>query len=108
MLMFEICQTTDLAKLIVKRQLRNNQSIMLLIKSTDNVIETESILKEYSKKCKQVFYQKEIEKPNYDEVNQITSTLTYPNTLNIEDISSDINIYFKNLSVIKDFKYMQK
>lgn len=95
---FEIYSNPDIAKLMIKRQLRNNQSALFLLKSTDNIQETEHVLKEYSNKCSEIYYERIIEKPSYVEVNYFTGISVFYKTLNINDISSDISEIFKNLS----------
>lgn len=100
--MFSIYNSSDISQLIIKRQMRNNQSILFLIKGTDNVVETSDILKAYSSKCTEIFYNRSIEKPTYDEVQTLNMCLSFIKSMKIEDIYKDINCVFGNLD--KDSK----
>ena len=96
--MFNISVSNDITQLMIKRQMRNNQSVLFLIKGTNNIEETAGILKNYSSKCKEVFYQKGIEKPTYDEVQLLNSVIKFTKELNISHIASDIDNLFSTLS----------
>lgn len=97
--MFSISNSSDISQLVIKRQMRNNQSILFLIKSTDRVAEMIDIIKNYSSKCGEIFYNKNIEKPTYDEVQFLNGVLKFNRSMDIKDISSDISIIFKNLNL---------
>ena len=96
--MFNISVSNDITQLMIKRHMRNNQSVLFLIKGTNNIEETADILKNYSSKCKEVFYQKGIEKPTYDEVQLLNSVIKFTKELNISHIASDIDNLFSTLS----------
>ena len=78
--------------------MRNNQSVLFLIKGTDRLEETSDILKTYSSKCAEVFYNKNIEKPTYDEVQLINSVIRFNKSLNISDIPNDVEMIFSTLN----------
>lgn len=96
--MFNVSTLPDITQLVVKRQMRNNQSVLFLIKGTDRLEETSDILKTYSGKCTEVFYQKGIEKPTYDEVQLINSVIRFTKSFNLNDISHDVDMIFSNLN----------
>ena len=96
--MFSISNLPDITQLMVKRQMRNNQSVLFLIKGTDRLEETSDILKTYSSKCAEVFYNKNIEKPTYDEVQLINSVIRFNKSLNISDIPNDVEMIFSTLN----------
>ena len=96
--MFSVFNLPDITQLVVKRQMRNNQSVLFLIKGTDRLEETSDILKTYSSKCTDVFYKKGIEKPTYDEVQLINSVIRFTKSFNLNDISHDVDMIFGNLS----------
>lgn len=78
--------------------MRNNQSVLFLIKGTDRIEETSDLLKTYSSKCTEVFYQKGIEKPTYDEVQLINSVIRFTKSFNLNDITHDVDMIFGSLS----------
>lgn len=96
--MYNISVSADIAQLIIKRQMRNNQSVLFLVKGTDRIEETSDILKTYSTKCVEIFYDKGIEKPNYDEVQLLNSVICFSKSLNVFDISHDVEMVFSTLS----------
>ena len=97
--LFTISVSNDITQLMVKRQLRNNQSVLFLIKSTDKLEETSDILRAYSDKATEVFYNRVIEKPDYDEVVLLNSIIGFTKTLNLNEIANDVSVVFGHLSV---------
>ena len=96
--MFTVSVSNDVTQLMVKRQLRNNQSVLFLIKSTDRLEETSDILRAYSDKATEVFYNRVIEKPNYDEVTLLNSVIGFTKALNLSEIPNDISVVFGHLN----------
>lgn len=78
--------------------MRNNQSILFLIKSTDKLEETTDILRIYSSKCTEVYYNRVIEKPTYDEVELLNSIICFPKELKLSEIPNDVSVVFGHLS----------
>lgn len=76
--------------------MRNNQSILYLIKGTNNAVETSDILKNYSSKCTEIFFNREIAKPTYDEV-QVLNNLSFIKSLNLDDVTKDVFSVFSGL-----------
>ena len=95
--MFTVSVSNDITQLMVKRQLRNNQSVLFLIKSTDKLEETSDILRAYSDKATEVFYNRVIEKPDYDEVVLLNSVIGFTKTLNLNEIPNDVSVVFGHL-----------
>ena len=96
--LFTVSVSNDVTQLMVKRQLRNNQSVLFLIKSTDRLEETSDILRAYSDKATEVFYNRVIEKPNYDEVTLLNSVIGFTKSLNLSEIPNDISVVFGHLN----------
>ena len=71
--MYNIFTVPDIKQLVCKRQLRNNMSILYLIKGVDNYEESLDLLKMYSSKCTEIFYNRIIDKPTFEETNEISS-----------------------------------
>ena len=71
--MFDIFTIPDIKQLVCKRQLRNNMSVLYLIKGVDKYDESLDLLKMYSSKCTEIFYDRIIEKPTFEETNEISS-----------------------------------
>ncbi len=79
--------------------MRSNQSVLFLIKGTDRVEETSDILKTYSSKCVEIFYNKDIEKPNYDEVQAINNVTSFNKNFDLGCINRDVEVIFNSLNL---------
>ena len=90
--MYQIYNGSDLTQLAVKRQMRNNQSILFLIKGTDRIEETSNLLKVYSNKCTEIFYERVIEKPTYDEVQNLNMVIQFTKNMDVAKIVNDIDL----------------
>lgn len=95
--MYQIYNGSDLTQLAVKRQMRNNQSILFLIKGTDRIEETSNLLKVYSNKCTEIFYERVIEKPTYDEVQNLNMVIQFTKNMDVAKIVNDIDLVFDKL-----------
>ena len=96
--MFSVYNIPDLEQLAIKRQLRNNTSILYLIKGVDNSIEFLNLLKSYSSKCSEIYYNKVIEKPTYDESTEINSIVGNNLSFTKNIIFSHVEAIFSGLS----------
>ena len=79
--MFDIFTIPDIKQLVCKRQLRNNMSVLYLIKGVDKYDESLDLLKMYSSKCTEIFYDRIIEKPTFEETNENITSIQNINTI---------------------------
>ena len=56
------------------------------------------ILRIYSSKCTEVYYNRVIEKPTYDEVELLNSIICFPKELKLSEIPNDVSVVFGHLS----------
>lgn len=96
--MFDILEVGDISQLVLKKQLRNNASLLYLIKGVHKLEEAEDIIKIYSSKCGNIYFNKGIEKPTYDETNEIISRIGNNLRYDFDNISQNINNVFVGLN----------
>lgn len=101
MALFGTWTTVDLNQMLIKRQLRNNISILYLIKGFQNGMEQESlnILKGYSASCNTIYFEKGIDKPTYDETNEMMGYISNVNNLDYNSVSNHVGLIFKGLDL---------
>ena len=98
MVLYNIYNGTDsISQLFLGRSLRNGNVLLYLIKGLNDTTNSIEALKHFSSKCDNVYYNKVIEKPTYDETQILTSKINGVNNFSLETVKSDISCVFYNI-----------
>ena len=98
MVLYNIYNGTDsISQLFLGRSLRNSNVLLYLIKGLNDTTNSIEALKHFSSKCDNVFYNKAIEKPTYDETQILTSKINGVNSFSLETVKSDLSCVFYNI-----------
>lgn len=98
MVLYNIYNGTDsISQLFLGRSLRNGNVLLYLIKGLNDTTTSIDALKHFSSKCDNVFYNKSIEKPTYDETQILTSKINGVNSFSLETVKSDLSCVFYNI-----------